>query len=118
MFLRNAPIASATDTIFEQLPSLPGWRNWQTQRTQNPPTFGSWGFDSPSRHHANPFRENQVGRTAAEELRSSYSSCLGRFSAIVPELTFRRRSGFLPGSSFRVVSQLVRFQSCHRVVDV
>jgi hypothetical protein len=43
---------------------------------------------------------------------------LGRFSAIVPELTFRRRSGFLPGSSFRVVSQLVRFQSCHRVVDV
>src|SRR5882672_3497812 len=32
-----------------------GWRNWQTQRTQNPPTFGSWGFDSPSRHqHKNP----------------------------------------------------------------
>jgi hypothetical protein len=30
---------------------MPGWRNWQTQRTQNPPTFGSWGFDSPSRHH-------------------------------------------------------------------
>ena len=25
----------------------PGWGNWQTQRTQNPPTFGSWGFDSP-----------------------------------------------------------------------
>jgi hypothetical protein len=22
-----------------------------TPRTQNPPTFGSWGFDSPSRHH-------------------------------------------------------------------
>jgi hypothetical protein len=20
------------------------------ERTQNPPTFGSWGFDSPSRH--------------------------------------------------------------------
>src|SRR5882724_6233759 len=31
--------------------SRPGWRNWQTQRTQNPPTFGSWGFDPPSRHH-------------------------------------------------------------------
>jgi hypothetical protein len=30
----------------------PGWRNWQTQRTQNPPTFGSWGFDPPSRHHS------------------------------------------------------------------
>ena len=29
---------------------LPGWRNWQTQRTQNPPTARSWGFDSPSRH--------------------------------------------------------------------
>src|ERR1700684_2384207 len=29
---------------------VPGWRNWQTQRTQNPPGFGPWGFDSPSRH--------------------------------------------------------------------
>jgi hypothetical protein len=36
----------------QRLPSTPGWRNWQTQRTQNPPTFGSWGFDSPSRHHS------------------------------------------------------------------
>jgi hypothetical protein len=26
---------------------LRGWRNWQTQRTQNPPGFGPWGFDSP-----------------------------------------------------------------------
>ena len=31
-------------------PTEPGWRNWQTQRTQNPPGFGPWGFDSPSRH--------------------------------------------------------------------
>src|SRR5579859_3912412 len=31
--------------------SAPGWRNWQTQRTQNPPGFGPWGFNSPSRHH-------------------------------------------------------------------
>src|SRR6476661_7460964 len=31
-------------------PPSPGWRNWQTQRTQNPPGFGPWGFDSPSRH--------------------------------------------------------------------
>jgi probable rRNA maturation factor len=29
----------------------PGWRNWQTQRTQNPPRVTSWGFDPPSRHH-------------------------------------------------------------------
>jgi hypothetical protein len=28
----------------------PGWRNWQTQRTQNPPRATSWGFDPPSRH--------------------------------------------------------------------
>src|SRR5258708_2252151 len=34
----------------KHLPSTPGWRNWQTQRTQNPPDFGPWGFDSPSRH--------------------------------------------------------------------
>ena len=30
--------------------SEPGWRNWQTQRTQNPPRATSWGFDPPSRH--------------------------------------------------------------------
>ena len=34
---------------------VPGWRNWQTQRTQNPPGFGPWGFDSPSRHHGISF---------------------------------------------------------------
>ena len=33
--------------------SSPGWRNWQTQRTQNPPIARSWGFDPPSRHHQN-----------------------------------------------------------------
>ena len=26
-------------------------------RTQNPPPFGSWGFDSPSRHHAYYLRD-------------------------------------------------------------
>jgi len=31
----------------------PGWRNWQTQRTQNPPIARSWGFDPPSRHQYN-----------------------------------------------------------------
>src|ERR1700744_537200 len=31
----------------------PGWRNWQTQRTQNPPRATSWGFDPPSRHQQN-----------------------------------------------------------------
>ena len=33
--------------------SEPGWRNWQTQRTQNPPRATSWGFDPPSRHQQN-----------------------------------------------------------------
>jgi hypothetical protein len=32
-------------------PTEPGWRNWQTQRTQNPSEATPWGFDSPSRHH-------------------------------------------------------------------
>jgi hypothetical protein len=34
----------------------PGWRNWQTQRTQNPPTARSWGFDPPSRHQISIFK--------------------------------------------------------------
>ena len=36
-----------------ELMDRPGWRNWQTQRTQNPPRATSWGFDPPSRHHDN-----------------------------------------------------------------
>jgi hypothetical protein len=35
-------------------PTEPGWRNWQTQRTQNPPRATSWGFDPPSRHQDKP----------------------------------------------------------------
>ena len=29
----------------------PGWRNWQTQRTQNPPALAVMGVRPPSRHH-------------------------------------------------------------------
>jgi len=29
--------------------------------TQNPPTFGSWGFDSPSRHHRYGFFGEAAG---------------------------------------------------------
>jgi hypothetical protein len=39
------------DTLRAPPSSKPGWRNWQTQRTQNPPIARSWGFDPPSRHH-------------------------------------------------------------------
>jgi hypothetical protein len=29
----------------------PGWRNWQTRRSQKPLGASPWGFDPPSRHH-------------------------------------------------------------------
>ena len=29
----------------------PGWRNWQTRRTQNPVLVREWEFDPPSGHH-------------------------------------------------------------------
>jgi hypothetical protein len=38
----------------------PGWRNWQTQRTQNPPIARSWGFDPPSRHHHKQHKMNKL----------------------------------------------------------
>ncbi len=35
-----------------------GWRNRQTQRTQNPPGAIPWGFDSPSEHqHLSHFKK-------------------------------------------------------------
>ena len=47
-------------TVTKSLAFLrPGWRNWQTQRTQNPPGFGPWGFDSPSRHQLQPITSLQ-----------------------------------------------------------
>ena len=30
---------------------MPGWRNWQTRRTQNPVLAREWEFDPPSGHH-------------------------------------------------------------------
>jgi hypothetical protein len=30
---------------------VPGWRNWQTRRTQNPVLVREWEFDPPSGHH-------------------------------------------------------------------
>ena len=49
---RASPIAKQAihAHIFAKIKSEPGWWNWQTQRTQNPPRATSWGFDPPSRH--------------------------------------------------------------------
>jgi hypothetical protein len=53
----------------------PGWRNWQTQRTQNPPGFGPWGFDSPSRHQPFSLGYEICSAPAAERcVRSVYVS--------------------------------------------
>src|ERR1700678_2396336 len=41
------------EPLLTKLIDRPGWRNWQTQRTQNPPRATSWGFDPPSRHQDN-----------------------------------------------------------------
>ncbi len=31
---------------------MPGWRNWQTRRTQNPVLAREWEFDPPSGHQS------------------------------------------------------------------
>ncbi len=45
----NLPLAFAKeyDILFEYEPK---WRNWQTQRTQNPPPARAYGFKSRLRH--------------------------------------------------------------------
>src|SRR6266496_3296099 len=50
---------------FDILLCSPGWRNWQTQRTQNPPGFGPWGFNSPSRHQPQITRKREFTREAS-----------------------------------------------------
>jgi hypothetical protein len=46
----------------------PGWRNWQTQRTQNPPGFGPWGFDPPSRHQDSKGLTGNQSKGSAPEM--------------------------------------------------
>jgi hypothetical protein len=53
-----------------------------TQRTQNPPTFGSWGFDSPSRHHLkNPQNIRLVG--LARRMRCSSAADAADFASYI-----------------------------------
>src|ERR1035438_3019692 len=83
----------ATSAVqWKSLPS-PGWRNWQTQRTQNPPTFGSWGFDSPSRHQS-PTQHNQslAGASSRHGMQlpgwKSHHYCAAQFSPLSGLLLF------------------------------
>ena len=76
----------------------PGWRNWQTQRTQNPPRATSWGFDPPSRHQ---FKE----LTAGDENVASKSTTPPQISAHKPlkgKLIFTSGSEMAGPSSFLI----------------
>ena len=51
---------------------MPGWRNWQTRRTQNPVLAREWEFDPPSGHHLNNDdqpREKMFGRDGGQAFR-------------------------------------------------
>jgi hypothetical protein len=39
---------SQTGRKIRHLQVEPGWRNWQTQRTQNPPVLSTWGAALPT----------------------------------------------------------------------
>jgi hypothetical protein len=43
-------ILSERDARHRDAHEKPGWRNWQTQKTQNLPVARPWGFDSLSGH--------------------------------------------------------------------
>src|ERR1700678_1346767 len=66
----------------------PGWRNWQTQRTQNPPGFGPWGFDSPSRHHTStPCNQALAGASSPRGIRQAGLKSL-HYAQFVPVSAF------------------------------
>ena len=68
----------------QQLGAAPGWRNWQTQRTQNPPRATSWGFDPPSRHQQNKRLIRQMATHSERPL--LFGGCFGGcwFQLFVP----------------------------------
>ena len=49
--MNSASLQNAARKTYNPL-SVPGWRNWQTRRTQNPVPAREWGFDSLPRHHS------------------------------------------------------------------
>jgi hypothetical protein len=127
-----------TCVCFFCLPHEPGWRNWQTQRTQNPPGFGPWGFDSPSRHHlflslrSTPLRSivfvkiisvPDAGRSARwpgsrpslhRKARSQNGSGLTPppFKPMMPNDSLTLRSTFLRDSDFLILQGTTVFPLC------
>ena len=92
-----------TCVCFFHLPREPGWRNWQTQRTQNPPGFGPWGFDSPSRHQLKflsftrrkfPALHGRSSVRIQHKIRDTPAGCdRFRFRRLVPAHASRVRAG-------------------------
>ena len=62
-------------------PDKPGWRNWQTQRTQNPPVLSTLGVRFPLPAPALPasFQSSALG----EEVRSSERFPFGKLATVV-----------------------------------
>ena len=54
---------------------MPGWRNWQTRRTQNPVLAREWEFDPPSGHHRfMQFQDVRYGRSRLSIRSVSYEA--------------------------------------------
>ena len=54
------PLQRAAGKLYNRC-SVPGWRNWQTRRTQNPVPAREWGFDSLPRHQIKNLSSKDLG---------------------------------------------------------
>jgi hypothetical protein len=83
-----------------QLEKSMGW-------TQNPPTFGSWGFNSPSRHHRSSFPQKVqctaygacVRKVCAEPLDRMKQVAKGTVSLVAISQIAQMGAGLGPGPS-------------------
>ena len=80
---RTSPNAARDSRKLLQIQEMMGFRS-SRRRSQNPPGFGPWGFDSPSRHHSPTVRSTNSPQADCEGLRAvtpraSHHPPIGRY---------------------------------------
>jgi hypothetical protein len=76
--------------VFFVFRNVPGWRNWQTRRTQNPVTARSCRFDSYARHQTFRHAQEPPTRSAVVEA-SHHESRLAKLTCSIGGAFSRKR---------------------------
>src|SRR5579864_878318 len=89
------PLPSFNLELVKFPPLEPGWRNWQTQRTQNPPVLSTLGVQLPLPAPANSLKIKATRKISLRQLRASLRAFGATGSNLCPDCA---RDAAPPGS--------------------